>query len=54
MTAVTDRSAVNAPIAGSDQLNPTVFSANVADAFRSPYIRCFPPGVPSKTVKVAL
>src|SRR5690349_3123704 len=36
ITAVTERSAFSAPIAGSDQVKPTVFSANEAVDFKSP------------------
>src|SRR5215203_1104862 len=36
ITAVASRTASNDPTAGSDQVKPTVFSANGALAFRSP------------------
>jgi hypothetical protein len=41
------------PTAGSDHVNPTVFSAKLALALRSPYNRSFPPGEPSAREKVA-
>src|SRR4029453_9578347 len=52
ITALTDRSLFRGPTAGSDQVKPTVFSAYVADADRSPKNLMRPPGVPSVTVNV--
>jgi hypothetical protein len=54
MTAVTLRSAFSAPTAGSDHVNPTVFSAYDAVDFRSPNRRSFPPGVASPRSKLAV
>src|SRR3954466_12233942 len=53
ITAVLSRTASSDPTAGSDHVNPTVFSAKEAVALRSPYRRSFPPGEPSATVNVA-
>ena len=41
------------PTAGSDHVNPTVFSACDAVDLRSPYSLTLPPDVPSDTVNVA-
>ena len=53
-TAFTVRATFSGPIAGSDQLKPTVFSAYVAEALTSPQSVSFPPAVPSASVNVCL